>query len=121
MYDFLGATDSIPLNEIIEKPILFSVCTHKSAFKVWRKIGNVPLDENLKKLIPSFIQDKFNLNDCSLMDENGNEKQVTPYECIGVERSAVWSAEHVEQRALDELNGRENNLAKELKVRLPDN
>jgi len=121
VYEVITSDESISLMEIIDFPILFSVCVHKSAYGKWRKVGNVELDDRLKKLVPFFRQNKFNLNKCMLQDEYGNERAVSPSECVGIERSAVWDAVHVEQRAYDELNGRESDLAKKMKVVLPEN
>lgn len=116
VYEIKASNELTSLAEILSAPILFSVCVHKSAFKKWKKVGNIELDEVLKKLVPSFRQNKIDLNKCSLQDEDGNVKNVTPEECVGVEKSAVWDAIHVEQRAYDELNGFENNLSNKMKV-----
>ncbi|GAA5014831.1 hypothetical protein [Actinopolymorpha pittospori] len=75
-----------------------------------------------KKDLPSiplfFWQDVVDPNQCTLVDPLGNEREVSPAECIDLERVAVWAADHVEGRLEDYYAGRPNVTAESLRVEL---
>jgi hypothetical protein len=106
------------LDKIAARPILFSVGVHKSALKKWKVIGKRPLEESLRRGIKRFLQDIADPSKCTIADEDGNERPATPSECIGLERSAVWEDNHVEDRLLDTFMGRPNPVYERLKVKL---
>ena len=65
-----------------------------------------------------FIQDS--LNPSKFESYNPNTGEITPStkeECIGLERAAVWEAEHVESRITDFFNSRENVWVKQLELK----
>ena len=107
------------LDRIAAQPFLFSVLVHKSALQTWKPIGRRPLDESLRRGVKRFSQDIADPSQCILIDEDGNETPAAPAQCVGLERSAVWEAEHVEKRLLDTLKGRPNPTHERLKVKLP--
>lgn len=106
------------LEKIAARPILFSVLVHKSALKKWKVIGKLPLEANLRRYIRTFSQDVADPRKCTIGDEEGNERTATPSECVGLERSAVWEDNHVEDRLLDAFKGRPNLWYEDLKVKL---
>ena len=118
-YDFNSKAPVQDVDKIGARPILFSVLVHKSALKKWKVIAKRPLEENLRRGITRFLQDIGDPSKCTIADEDGNERAVTPSECVGLERSAVWEDSHVEDRLLDAINGRPNKWYENLKVKLP--
>ncbi|CCN84074.1 hypothetical protein VIBNISFn27_60003 [Vibrio nigripulchritudo SFn27] len=104
---------------IVGSNILFSVPTSKSVIKEWDIIGQVTLSDDLNKLIPIFRQDMAHLERCSICDEEGNTYDASPEECIGLERSSVWKAGHVEERIVEEMAGRKSKFYERRKVQLP--
>jgi hypothetical protein len=118
-YDFNTKEPVHDLDRIAARPILFSLLVHKSALKKWKAIGNRPLEENLRRGITRFLQDIVDPSKCVIADEDGNERPATPSECVGLERSAVWEDNHVEDRLLDTFKGRPNKWYDNLKVKLP--
>jgi hypothetical protein len=66
-----------------------------------------------------FRQNRRSLGSCVIVDADGNERKVPPAECVGLERSAVWSAENVESRLEDHYGGRPNGTVERMRVMLP--
>jgi hypothetical protein len=99
---------------------LFVVAVHKNAYSAGR--WGSPISRMGKDFLPPipffFRQDVINPANCEIVDHDGNSRPVTPKECVGLERSAVWSAEHVEKRLLDHYEGRENAFLESMKVKL---
>jgi hypothetical protein len=106
-----------------ERP-LFTVAVHRSAYSSGRwgtVLYRVP--EELIPPIPLFFrQNVMNPDDCEIVDPQGGIRKAIIDECIGLERSSVWSAEHVEQRLTDHYAGRPNKHVESmvLKRRPPD-
>lgn len=106
------------LDQIAEVPVLFTVAVHKSVHKNWQKLGNRPLEPKLQEPFRQFWQKAADPRNCQIVDTAGNQRAATPQECVGMERVAVWEAEHVESRILDEMSGRENVFTKQLEVKI---
>lgn len=105
------------LELISSQPIIFSIWVHKSAFKKWEYIGKLPLTEDLAKGIKRFRQNIADHTKCLILDEEGYERKATQEECINLERSSVWEAEHVEERILDSIKGKPNRIVEMQKVK----
>ena|ERR1700743_1376357 len=105
-YDMKTNSEITDLDLIEKSNILFKLIVHKSAVTqgYWKIIGVRELPQNLKEPVPFFKQEIGNLNDCSIVID-GNSKKVSPKDCIGLERLAVWGYPNVEQRLLDHYNG----------------
>jgi hypothetical protein len=74
----------------------------------WKRIGKLPIREEFKVIPMQFIQDAM-LNSFELYNPNTGEiTKSTKEACIGLERCAVWGAEHVESRIIDHYEGRPN-------------
>jgi len=112
------ANCDIPLDEIKNMEIAFTIAVMGDAVKGggWSVIGNVPLDEKLKTIPPKFTQDIFDKNKFRIF-ENGEFRSATKAECEGLERSAVWSRVHVEDRLRDYFSGLENKWVKSLSIK----
>ncbi|MFF5981431.1 hypothetical protein ACFY78_21530 [Streptomyces olindensis] len=99
---------------------LFVIAVHNKAYSrgrwgpILHRINTDALPD-----VPSFFrQNVLNFQDCGITDAFGQVRQATPEECIGLERSAVWEAEHVEQRISDLYSGRPNLFVESMKVKL---
>lgn len=95
------------LQFIVSHPILFVTgVSHSAVTKgLWRKVGVLPLEENLMKFFPQYIQDPINQNHFRILLGNGTEKEATLEECIGLERFASWTADGIEKRLNDYFFG----------------
>jgi Immunity protein 26 len=116
-YDWL-ATEELPIEQVIRLPILFFAAVMDSAVNEgrWPIVGHVPLDDRIVPP-PKFIQDPLNSNSFSIYLNSGEIIQATREECLGLERSAVWYPEHMEDRLRDQYAGRENKWVELLKMR----
>lgn len=105
-YDFKSNKEE-SLEFIASQPILFVTgVSHSAVTKgIWRKVGVIPLDEDLQKFFPQYIQDPINQNEFRILLGNGIEKKATLEECIGLERFASWTPEGIEKRLNDYFFG----------------
>ena len=106
--------------DILKEDVLFIVAVYNDAITSgrWKKIGKTAIDEKFQELPMKFIQDS--LNPSKFESYNPNTGEITPStkeECIGLERAAVWEAEHVESRITDFFNSRENVWVKQLELK----
>lgn len=106
----------LPLEEIISKPILFKIAVMRDAVTSgrWQKIGAMPLESHLVEEPVFFRQDALK-PDQFFLYRGGQEYPATRAECVGLERAAVWEAEHVEDRLRDHYAGRPNRWVESLK------
>lgn len=65
----------------------------------------LPLEDELLKFHPQYIQDPINQNHFRILLGNGVEKEATLEESIGLERFASWTAEGIEKRLNDYFFG----------------
>jgi hypothetical protein len=64
-----------------------------------------------------FVQDALHPERYSLYDPNtGVMKEADRKNCVGLERAAVWEAEHVESRLKDHYANKPNILVKRLSL-----
>lgn len=117
-YDYRTDTPDSVLERIASKPILFKIMVRHLEKRAWELIGWRELEEQLSQPIVHFMQDLWNIRDCTIFDTVGNERSAEPHECVGLERSAVWEEGGVEERLLDTFMGRPNLAVEDLKVRL---
>ena len=117
----LNAKDSLTdLNIIPEKPVLFiiEIYDHIITKGRWKIVGNLPIRPDLINPPLKFIQHQLNPDKFELYDPiSGDSYPATRDECIGLERAAVWEAEHVEERLIDHYNNRENIWVKMLSMK----
>lgn len=78
-------------------------------------IGHAPLETELKATPWFFRQDV--ISKVLSLYQDGIERPATREECEGLERAAVWSAEHIENRLDDHLEGRTNKWIEALKIK----
>jgi hypothetical protein len=106
---------SLSPTEIVGHPIAFKVWVMNSAISSgrWTVIGQAPLEAALTVLPWFFKQDA--ISKTLSLYQNGIERPATREECDGLERAAVWSAQHIESRLEDHLQGRINKWFEALK------
>ena len=86
---------------------LFRLWVHKAAYSTgrWIRLMNMPVHPALEEAVPRFKKDPVNQK-LSLYFPGGKEVPAEPEQCKGLERAAVWDAEHVEERLEAYLEGR---------------
>jgi hypothetical protein len=119
VHDLPTEGDATDLAEVVGSPILFIVAVHDRAIgRDWPIVGTAPAGSALPAVPEYFMQDMFNPSKCKIIDLEGNMREVTPQECVGLERAAVWEAEHVAERLRDHYAGRPNPHLESMKLRL---
>ena len=116
VYNLYSPQQLTDIKQIIQRPMLFIVAVYNSAVNSsrWIKIGKASLPPALQELPFKFIQDALHPDRFELY--NSITGEITPTlkaACKGLERCAVWSPEHVEERIRDHHAGRLNKYVKE--------
>ncbi|MBV1851784.1 Imm26 family immunity protein [Catellatospora tritici] len=124
-YDHVDLSEKpIDLLELVEKPVAFTVWVSDRCFKRngrWTLLDSVPLlERELRRLDVKFQQDvtgqaiTIASRSCppSLYF---SRRLATAEECENVEREAIWSPEHVEDRLRDHFDGRPNKWVESLR------
>ena len=113
----LRAEAPLAWEDVVKAPVAFTVWVMHSAVKSgrWRVVGNVPLTPT-EDVAPWFFKQDAISGKLSLY-RAGAERPATREECEGLERAAVWSAEHVESRLSDHLAQRPNKWAESLRLK----
>lgn len=106
------------IDEIFEHPVLFRVAVHKSAWNTgrWPKVGRVRIPEALLSPQPTFIEDSLHPGRFEIYLA-GKISPATRAECEGLERSAVWEPEHVEERIESHYEGRPSKWVESLRMK----
>ena len=88
--------------------VLFRVWVMIAAYSTgrWLKKGVRSVPDELERQVPRFKQDL--ISGALTIVEGETERSATFSECSGLECAAVWSAEQVEDRIRDVLEGQEN-------------
>lgn len=115
-YDIQSETPLSP-TEILKSPVAFMIWVMNSAVASgrWRVVGHAPLEQALETSPWFFKQDAIS-RALSLYRE-GVERPATIEECLGLERAAVWSAEHVESRLEDHFAGQPNKWVEGMRLK----
>ena len=116
---FYALRSAAPLacEDVVKAPVAFTVWVMGSALKSgrWRVVGNVPLTPD-EDVAPWFFKQDAISGKLSLY-RAGTARPATREECEGLERAAVWSAEHVESRLRDHLARRPNAWVESLRLK----
>ena len=115
-YDIKTNTD-ISLDEISTLPIVFKIWVMNNAITTnrWQVIGHKELEDELKKPAIFFKQDPISKS--VFLYSDSIETPAVYEQCVGLERAAVWSPEHVEDRLLDHFDGKTNKWVDSLKLK----
>ncbi len=85
---------------------------------IWIKVATLPIRDSLKVIPMQYIQDIHNPNKFSLYDpKTGDITESTREACVGLERCAVWTSNHVEDRIRDYYLGVSNKWLELLKIK----
>ncbi|MBC9730896.1 hypothetical protein [Streptomyces sp. TRM68367] len=104
----------------LAKPPAFIVAVAKSAYSGGRwgdVLGRVSKD-SLPAIPQFFRQNVMDPSDCEIVEADGQTRKASPADCVDLERSAVWSAEHIEKRLGDYFAGRPNAFVESMRVKL---
>lgn len=82
----------------------------------WPVVGNLPLTHDFIEPVAFVNQDPISKRIYKLQDSV--EMDVSKEEALQLERAAVWSDCHIEDRLLDHFNGVENKWVKSLRVKI---
>jgi len=115
-YD-IKVADMPHIEEIIKLPILFSLWVSKSAVRSgkWEVIGHQKLDIDSDQPRSFFTQDPISKNFFIYLYDD-TEMPATKEQCEGLERAAVWDANHVEDRLRDYYKGVPNKWFESLRL-----
>lgn len=98
--------------------ILFTQAVRLSTVRGWQQLGLRPLLGPVAEPFLRYWQDLLDHRHCIIFDSLGNERAASPEECVGIEQSAVWEAQAIEERLLDTFEGRPNAEEVRSRVRL---
>lgn len=104
------------IEEVVSHPVLFTLCVMNSAIKRrhWQAVGNAPVDAATFESPYFFKEDA--LDGTISLYRDGRETPAKSGDVTGLERAAVWSAEHVEDRLRDHFAGRRNKWVESLRL-----
>jgi hypothetical protein len=117
-YEFRSSQPISELDVLENQPILFVQSVRLSGIRRWEAIGVRPLVGAVAQPFLRYSQDVLDYQQCVIFDSLGNERPATPEECVGIEQSAVWEAQGIEERLLDAFEGRANAEEVRSRVRL---
>ena len=111
--------DEPTIDRIIALRVLFYASVMDYAVKKgrWRIVGNAPLDNLLKNPPPRFMQDALRKDVFRIYEKGGKIRPATKEECIGLERTAAWDPDHIEDRLRDHYAGRINKWVESLRIK----
>lgn len=119
-YDIYSDSKITDLDFIKSSKVLFIISVYDYAITKnrWKIIGVSELNTVLQKIPLKFIQDDFEPTQFEIYNPNtGAIIPAKKEQCIGLERSAVWDPEHVEERIMDYFEGRPNKWVESLKIK----
>ncbi|WP_082523438.1 immunity 26/phosphotriesterase HocA family protein [Ensifer sp. Root31] len=109
--------ETLKIEELVSRKVILKLAVMNRAVTSgrWQVIGHLPLEEELQVPIKTFKQDAISQKLYVYVD--GQERPATRDECEGLERTAVWDPEHVEDRLRDHFAGVPNKWAESLKLK----
>lgn len=113
----IRSEQSLSPDKILNQPIAFKVWVMDSAISSgrWTIVGCSPLEPELEEMPWFFKQDA--ISKALSLYQGGVERSASKEDCLGLERAAVWSAEHIESRIEDYLDGRPNKWVDALNLK----
>lgn len=125
-YDRIGEPgEPVDLIEIVAAPVAFRIWVTSSAFRRrggWELLDVVCLTQEEQAEIHDYAkQDPLSggltIYRVDPASGTGSETFATTEECQALERAAVWSPEHVEDRLRDHFDGRPNRWAESMRLK----
>lgn len=111
IYEIVSDTQVHDINYLSKLPVWFIVSVYRYVITqgYWLKIGKLPLEDFLKILPLTYIQDRLCLNRFELYNrDTGEITKATQQECKGLEVCAVYDRNDVALRILDRYYKRPN-------------
>ncbi len=99
-YDYvISSDDELDIEKVVSSIIVFKIWVSEFALEknIWKIVGNIPLDENLKGTVEFYKQDPIN-NKVWKTLTGAEEIPTSIEECLELEVAAVWDPEHVLER-----------------------
>jgi hypothetical protein len=108
--------DAHPPPDLLDRPLLFRLAVHKSAWVTgrWPRIAKLSVPAPLQAPQPKFIQDTLKPEQFEIYLA-GTTRAASRTECEGLERAAVWEPEHVEERLLSHYAGTQSKWVHSLR------
>ena len=119
-FDFRSNQRLVELDVLLKCKILFILMVYNDIITegIWRKVGVLPIRQDLLVQPFKFIQDYDKPDNFELYNpNNGDIIKANKAECIGLERASVWEAKHVEDRIRDYYLGAKNIWVEQLKIK----
>ena len=119
-FDAEADAEQVDPHEVVGSEVAFTVSVMDRAFRrtsSWMLLDVVPLSQQEQaEVYRSFKQDPLGALSIYWEKPDGSwgEDKATRAQCAGLERSAVWDPEHVEDRLRDHRAGRPNKWAESL-------
>jgi len=119
-FDAEADAEQVDPHEVVGSEVAFTVSVMDRAFRrtsSWTLLDVVPLSQQEQaEVYRSFKQDPLGALSIYWEKPDGSwgEDKATRAQCAGLERSAVWDPEHVEDRLRDHRAGRPNKWAESL-------
>lgn len=110
----------LAINEIIEKPVLFSVIVENYAITegYWLKVGKkLPLEDHLLVHKPFYTEDLFTGQ--NFIVKGIEQIKATKAEISGLESFTWWSHKGIEERLNDHFADRKNERTEAIKLGTP--
>ena len=106
------------LERIVSSAILFKIAVMNDAVTSgrWKVVGHRELPPALLQPVPFAKQDDIDPRQLSIYVD-GDERPATREECLPLERAAVWSWEHVEDRLRDHRAGRPCEWVEQMRIK----
>jgi hypothetical protein len=113
----LQSTEPMDASEVIKSDVLFTVGVMYRAIKSehWDIIGNIALEESLKKEPNFFVYDLIS-KELFIYHPDGRMTPATHEECIGLEWASGWDDFHIEDRLRDHFDGKPNKWVEDAKL-----
>ncbi|SDG74702.1 Immunity protein 26 [Flavobacterium omnivorum] len=107
-FDYKSETRLTDFSVLEDKPILFIIGVYNDVITQghWPIVGKMNIRQNLNSQPMQFIQDALHPDRFEFYNPNtGESTPATKEKVKGLERAAVWEANHVEDRIRDYYNG----------------
>lgn len=106
------------VDDILNSPVLFRTMVMHSALRKWKHIASVKVPEQFASPGRYYREDAAHKGRFAIVEiysPHFNGIPATREECVGLECDAVWSQNHIEDRLLDEFNGKTSRWGGPLK------
>lgn len=107
-FDYKTEQQLSDLTILLSKPVLFITGVYNDVVTqgLWLKVGKIEVRNDLKVQPMQFIQDALHPDRFEFYNPNTGEiTPATKEQVRGLERTAVWEANHIEDRIRDHYNG----------------